>query len=284
VSHMLRENAIRGKEQLSKLEQTKIPCCTGKFQDIDRTVFNKATAARLAQVEYVLRSVLAAEQQRQEKLVQEGKRPKVVGPDRVLLAGGASNMPQVKQLVKEITGMEPLIHKSLEKIVAIGAAYEAAIMLGLVKISIRDDKGEPTGDDVSLSPSRNIVTANIGIKAYNSYTGKYENAIVIERNTLEGEEKTRDDLSPKDPGQTSVRFVLLEGDSTSAEECAEIGSAELNFQQREPDVRLRVILKVGQNYTVEGRGIAYKVVQESGEDKVVIVGETPLRLKRKTGL
>jgi molecular chaperone DnaK len=265
VAHGLRERVIRAKEGLSRTSPVKVPCCTGKYQEIDVATFERITANQLGEVEHVLRGVLESEKQRQEAQVEAGKRKKdeVRGPDMMLLAGGASHMPQVRRLVQEITGLEPRVHRNLEQIVAIGAAYEAAIIT----------QKFVTHDGVVIQKSKSILTANVGIKARDPQTGVDGNAFILLKGDAEGEEKSREDLVVAEDNQAAVRFVLLEGMSEKVDECAFLGDAVLALPPGQPrGTRLKVILKLGENLTVEGKGIAYT---SEGEREV------PIRITRK---
>ena len=61
--------------------------------------------------------------------------------DEVVLVGGATRMPRVQQIVKEIFGKEP--HKGVnpDEVVAVGAAIQGAVLAGDVKgvLSARRD-------------------------------------------------------------------------------------------------------------------------------------------------
>jgi TIR domain len=76
----------------------------------------------------MLRAVLDEDRAQQADRVSKGEQARVGELDLVLLAGGASKMPQIRALVYGVTRREPLIHRSLENVVVIGAAYEAANM------------------------------------------------------------------------------------------------------------------------------------------------------------
>ena len=50
----------------------------------------------------------------------------------MLLVGGATRMPAVRQLVREITGREPRSDVDPDCVVALGAAVQAAAMGGVI--------------------------------------------------------------------------------------------------------------------------------------------------------
>ena len=53
--------------------------------------------------------------------------------DRVILVGGATRMPAVRQLAKELTGLWPYDHLDPDKVVALGAAIQAGVLSGQVR-------------------------------------------------------------------------------------------------------------------------------------------------------
>lgn len=56
--------------------------------------------------------------------------------DRVILVGGATRMPAVREMARELLGKEPYRYVNPDEVVAVGAAIQAGIMLGQVKKAV----------------------------------------------------------------------------------------------------------------------------------------------------
>ena len=61
---------------------------------------------------------------------------KVSDIDRMILVGGATRMPAVRELARQLMGNEPCTADNPDEIVALGAALQAGMLLGLSKKSI----------------------------------------------------------------------------------------------------------------------------------------------------
>ncbi|GFP26532.1 molecular chaperone DnaK, partial [Candidatus Hakubella thermalkaliphila] len=59
--------------------------------------------------------------------------------DRVVLVGGATRMPSVQRLIKELIGKEPYKDINPDEVVAIGAAIQAGILAGEVRKAVLVD-------------------------------------------------------------------------------------------------------------------------------------------------
>ncbi len=53
--------------------------------------------------------------------------------DEVILVGGATRMPVIQELVKNITGKDPNKSVNPDEVVAVGAAIQAGVLMGDVK-------------------------------------------------------------------------------------------------------------------------------------------------------
>jgi molecular chaperone DnaK len=252
AAHTLREKVIRTKELLSTQDPVMISCCPGKSQKISREEFVSDTASLLMEVETKLRAVLD-----EDRRLQQSRGTEVLGLNKVLLAGSSSNMPQVEDLIKDVTGLEPLTHKGLGQIVAIGAAYEAAIKARKDGDQVGVEVVAPGG--IVIKPPTSVLGVNVGVMARNPSRNRYENVVVLEKGTKEGVEKSRKDLVTEEENQPAIRFVLLQGeDGSDAADCVELGEAVLALPPGQPKwTKVEVLLKLGETLTIVGRGICY---------------------------
>ena len=125
--------------------------------------------------------------------------------DRIVLAGGTSNIPVIKELVRNYFGKEPESKKNLGELVGHGAG----ILAGLSE------------DDSLQYEVIRKTSKNIGIAKGN----KFEK--ILSKNIRYGEESAEKLVSLKNPAsQLSVTFY--EGDSTKIEDCEKVGKAQID--------------------------------------------------------
>ncbi|MFN2427625.1 MAG: Hsp70 family protein [Candidatus Binatia bacterium] len=121
--------------------------------------------------------------------------------DEVVLAGGSTRIPLVRERVSEYFGRQPLCTLDPDEIVAMGAAVQAGILAGELK-------GVVLVDVTSLS---------LGIETHEGRT-----AVVTPRNTTLPVAATRIFTTSRDD-QTAVQFHVVQGESESAKENASLG-------------------------------------------------------------
>ncbi|RKY72625.1 MAG: molecular chaperone DnaK, partial [Candidatus Latescibacterota bacterium] len=187
----LKETAEKAKMELSTLAQTNInlPFITADHngpKHLDITL----TRAKLEQLV--------------EDLVEKTRQPclqalndaglKVSDIDEVILVGGATRMPKVQEVVREIFGKEP--HKGVnpDEVVAIGAAIQGAVLTGEVK-------------DVLLL---DVTPLSLGVETLGGVFTK-----LIERNTTIPTRKS-EIFSTAADNQTSVDIHVLQGEREMA--------------------------------------------------------------------
>jgi molecular chaperone DnaK len=126
----LREGAEKAKIELSSMMETEInlPYVTADANG-PKHLMMKLTRAKFEQIS--------------EKLVARLRGPveqamsdaglKMSDIDEVVLVGGATRMPMVQNLVKQLTGKEPNKSVNPDEVVAVGAAIQAGVLSGDVK-------------------------------------------------------------------------------------------------------------------------------------------------------
>lgn len=115
---------------------------------------------------------------------------KASGIDEVVLVGGSTRMPMVKQLVQELFGRKP--HDSLnpDETVALGAAIQANVLSGgMTEILLLDVTPLSLGIETIGSMMSTIISRNTTIPttAKESYTTFAENQTGVEINVFQGE-------------------------------------------------------------------------------------------------
>jgi molecular chaperone DnaK len=119
----------------------------------------------------------------------------------VILVGGMTRMPRVQAAVKQYFNLEPAKSVHPDEVVALGAAVQAAALLG----------GEPEAEKQALL-LLDVTPHNLGIMI----AGGYFN-VLIPANTTVPTSATHTFTTVRD-GQTTVKIVVLQGDARAAHE------------------------------------------------------------------
>ena len=138
------------------------------------------------------------------------------GIDRILLVGGSTRMPMVRQLLSEMSGRTPdhTIHP--DEAVARGAAIFAYIRM------------KKSGANLNSSELRitDVASHSLGIEGIDQTTLRKENVSLIIRNSALPFEVQREFVTKEDD-QRNVLVKLLEGESRVPEHCRELGRARI---------------------------------------------------------
>jgi molecular chaperone DnaK len=144
--------------------------------------------------------------------------------DEVILVGGATRMPLVRRFVGELFGREPLADIDPDEVVALGAAIQGSALL--------DEK-----NDVLLL---DVTPHSLGIMIVGGYFHK-----LIEQNTTVPTSEQHVFTTVKD-NQTSVKILVLQGESDRAEENELLGEFVLTGLRRAPrgEVEIEVMFHI----------------------------------------
>ncbi len=130
--------------------------------------------------------------------------------DRVLLVGGATRMPMVRRLVRDLAKKEPEVSVSPDEAVALGAAIHAGWLLGKAQ-------GKPPRFRI-----RNVNSHSLGVVGVDPLTRRPRVGTIIPRNTrLPIIAKRR--FKTHRPNQRSILVRIVEGESPNPEDCCSIG-------------------------------------------------------------
>jgi len=189
------------KHTLSTRSSVAIPCFHNGVKmrvEVSRTEFENLTADLLDRTATTTQLVL-----RQAKCTWDQI-------DRVLLVGGSTRMPMVGQTLEQLSGKAPDRSMSPDEAVAHGAALYAARL---------------TPEDVSLSSEFELINVNshsLGIIGIDQREKRYRNITIIPKNTPLPCKVVRKFATARE-NQSSVRVVVVEGESERPEHCIELG-------------------------------------------------------------
>jgi molecular chaperone DnaK len=174
--------------------------------------------------------------------------------DEVILVGGATRMPAVKELVKKLTGgKEPNQSVNPDEVVAIGAAIQAGVLTGEVK-------------DVLLL---DVTPLSLGVETLGGVMTK-----LIERNSTIPTRKT-EIFSTAEDNQSAVDIHVLQGERELARDNRTLGQFRLEGIAPAP----RGLPQVEVTFDIDANGIlnvTAKDIATGKEQKITISGSTSL--------
>ena len=167
--------------------------------------------------------------------------------DHVVLVGGMTRMPAVREKVKELTGKEPHQGVNPDEVVAVGAAIQAGVLAGDVK-------------DVLLL---DVTPLTLGIETKGGVMTK-----LIERNTTIPTRKS-EVFSTADDNQPSVEIHVLQGEREMASGNKSLGKFQLTGIPPAP----RGIPQIEVAFDIDANGILNVTAKDLGtgtEQKIEI--------------
>lgn len=164
--------------------------------------------------------------------------------DRVLLVGGMTRVPHVRQMIRRISGREPDCSLAADEVVAHGAAIHGGMLLAR-----QAGRGQsPLVDAWARFETIDVNSHSLGI-AVRTAQG-YANSILIPKNTQLPVSRTRT-YHTSAPNQRQVRVKVLEGEAREADACVPI--REFILQGLPENLPERSPIEVECRYGADGR-------------------------------
>jgi len=173
--------------------------------------------------------------------------------DHVVLVGGMTRMPAVRDKVKELTGTEPHQGVNPDEVVAVGAAIQAGVLAGDVK-------------DVLLL---DVTPLTLGIETKGGVMTK-----LIERNTTIPTRKS-EIFSTAEDNQPSVEIHVLQGEREMAAHNKSLGKFQLTGIPPAP----RGVPQIEVTFDIDANGILHVSAKDLGTGK-----EQKIEIKGGSGL
>ena len=199
----LTRDAREAKESLTNREQATISCsCQNQYckTSLSREQFEELTIDLVEQTAFTIRQTL-----KEAKLGWEAI-------DEILLVGGSTRMPMIRQMLEELSGKKLNTSLSPDEAVSHGAAVRAQVLLD------RSDSVKPK--------IRNVNSHSLGVVALDVDTREPRVVTLIPRNTPLPV-VAKQIFKTKRDDQESILVKIVEGESANPENCSEIGRCSI---------------------------------------------------------
>jgi molecular chaperone DnaK len=173
--------------------------------------------------------------------------------DEVVLVGGSTRIPAVKELVKKILGKEPNQTVNPDEVVAIGAAVQAGVLAGEVK-------------DILLL---DVTPLSLGVETLGGVTTR-----IIARNTTIPTKKS-EVFSTAVDNQPNVEIHVLQGEREFARDNKSLGTFRLDGILPAP----RGVPQIEVTFDIDANGILSVTAKDKGsgkEQSITITGASTL--------
>jgi molecular chaperone DnaK len=172
--------------------------------------------------------------------------------DEVVLVGGSTRIPRVRQLVKELFQREPHSELNPDEVVALGAAVQANILAG---------GSEATKDMLLLD----VTPLSLGIEALGGVVAK-----IIHRNSTIPASAT-EHFTTGVEGQISVAIHVVQGERELAQDCRSLARFDLKGIPPMPAGLPRIEVK----FLIDANGILHVSAREQRSGKAAEISVQP---------
>jgi molecular chaperone DnaK len=233
----LREAAIEAKHRLSTEEEVRID-----LPFVEGAVSHSITLTR-AELDRLARPIVERTREHCLRSLADA-RLTPADLDAVILVGGQTRMPLIREFVAEIFQREPDISQNPDEAVALGATIQAGILSGAVQNVVLLD----------------VTPLSLGIETFGGLMN-----IIIPRNTTIPA-KAGEMFTNAMAGQQSMLIRILQGEREMARDNWDLGSLELAFEPA-PKGQARV----GVQFEIDANGILHVLARDvkTGIEKIV---------------
>ena len=173
--------------------------------------------------------------------------------DEIVMVGGSTRMPAVKELVKRVTGKDPNQTVNPDEVVAVGAAIQGGVLAGEVK-------------DILLL---DVTPLSLGVETLGGVMTR-----MISRNTTVPTKKSETYSTAVD-GQTNVEIHVLQGEREMASDNKSLGTFRLDGIPPAP----RGVPQIEVTFDIDANGILSVTAKDKGsgkEQSISITGASTL--------
>ncbi len=250
----LKEAAEKAKIELSSAQTTEInlPFITARMEGGSTTPLHLVETISRADLEKMVGSLIERTKEPMKKALADAGL-KAADIDDVVLVGGMTRMPRVREFVKEFFGKEPHTGVNPDEVVAMGAAIQAGVLQGDVK-------------DVLLL---DVTPLSLGIETLGGIMTR-----MIDRNTTIPTKKSQT-YSTAEDNQNAVTIRVFQGEREMAGDNKLLGQFDLVGIPAAP----RGVPQIEVTFDIDANGIVNVSAKDKGTGK-----EQQIRIQASGGL
>ncbi|HYJ29818.1 MAG TPA: Hsp70 family protein, partial [Allosphingosinicella sp.] len=250
----LKEAAEKAKIELSSTATTEInlPFITARMEGGTTTPLHLVETVTRTDLEKMVASLIERTKDPMKKALADAG-IKAADIDDVVMVGGMTRMPKVRETVKEFFGKEPHVGVNPDEVVAMGAAIQAGVLQGDVK-------------DVLLL---DVTPLSLGIETLGGVFTR-----MIDRNTTIPTKKTQT-YSTAEDNQNAVTIRVFQGEREMAADNKLLGQFDLVGIPPAP----RGVPQVEVTFDIDANGIVHVSAKDKGTGK-----EQQIRIQASGGL